>query len=68
MFGRLTKRPSKPTDKTIRLDLSEVALDTAQHKAPSGGAGTGEAPSTGETRLQGIACHRRERHPRRVVR
>ena len=34
-------------DRIVGLDLSEVSVDGSQHKAPSGGEGTGKTPATG---------------------
>lgn len=45
VFGRIAKEALEAYDKAVGLDLSEVAIDGSQHKAPSGGEGTGKSPT-----------------------
>jgi len=44
VFDRLVEEALCGYDKIIGLDLSEVAIDGSQHKAPFGGEGTGRNP------------------------
>lgn len=44
VFDRLEAEALAAYDRIIGLDLSEVALDGSQHKAPCGGEGTGVNP------------------------
>lgn len=44
VFGALVEEALRAYDKIIGLDLSEVAVDASQHKAPRGGEGTGPNP------------------------
>ncbi|HEY5109320.1 MAG TPA: IS5 family transposase [Acidimicrobiales bacterium] len=44
VFDRLVEEALSAYDKIIGLDLTEVALDGFQHKAPGGGEGTGKSP------------------------
>lgn len=44
VFDRLVEEALAGYDKIIGLDLSEVAVDGSQHKAPFGGEGTGPNP------------------------
>jgi transposase len=44
VFDRLADEALAGYDKIIGLDLSEVAIDGSQHKAPFGGEGTGRNP------------------------
>ena len=44
VFERLVDEAIRAYDKIIGLDLSDVALDGSQHKAPGGGTGTGKNP------------------------
>lgn len=44
VFDRLIEEAIAGYDKIIGLDLSEVAIDGSQHKAPFGGQGTGRNP------------------------
>lgn len=41
VFDRLAEEALEAYDRIVGLDLSEVALDASQHKAPCGGPGTG---------------------------
>ncbi len=45
VFDRLVEEAIAGYDKIIGLDLSEVAIDGSQHKAPFGGQGTGRNPT-----------------------
>jgi transposase len=45
VFDRLVEEALCGYDKIIGLDLSEVAIDGSQHKAPFGGQGTGRNPT-----------------------
>ena len=45
VFNRLVEEAIAGYDKIIGLDLSEVAVDGSQHKAPFGGQGTGRNPT-----------------------
>lgn len=45
VFDRLVDEALAGYDKIIGLDLSEVAVDGSQHKAPCGGPGTGRNPT-----------------------
>jgi len=45
VFDRLVEEALCGYDKIIGLDLSEVAVDGSQHKAPFGGEGTGPNPT-----------------------
>ena len=45
IFGRLVDEAIDAYDAIIGLDLTEVAIDGAQHKAPMGGEGTGRNPT-----------------------
>lgn len=47
VFDQLVDEALAGYDKIIGLDLSEVAVDGSQHKAPSRGEGTGSTPPTG---------------------
>jgi len=44
VFHKLVEEALAAYDKVIGLDLSEVAVDGSQHKAPRGGEGTGPNP------------------------
>jgi transposase len=44
VFARLVEEALAAYDKVIGLDLTEVAVDGSQHKAPRGGEGTGPNP------------------------
>jgi len=44
VFAALVEEALRAYDRVIGLDLSEVAIDGSQHKAPSGGEGTGPSP------------------------
>ncbi len=44
VFDRLVEEAIAGYDRIIGLDLSEVAIDGSQHKAPFGGEGTGRNP------------------------
>jgi transposase len=44
VFERLVTEALSSYDRVIGLDLSEVAIDGSQHKAPCGGEGTGPNP------------------------
>ena len=44
VFELLVEEALSAYDRVIGLDLSEVAIDGSQHKAPSGGEGTGPSP------------------------
>ena len=44
VFDRLINQAILAFDRIIGLDLSEVAVDGSQHKAPFGGEGTGPSP------------------------
>jgi hypothetical protein len=44
MFDQLAELAISSYDRIIGLDLSEVAVDGSQHKAPCGGEGTGPSP------------------------
>lgn len=41
VFGRLVTEALEAYDRMIGLDLSQIQIDTSQHKAPMGGSGTG---------------------------
>ena len=43
-FGVLAREALEAYDRVIGLDLSDVAIDGSQHKAPAGGEGTGKNP------------------------
>src|SRR5437763_952137 len=43
-FDDLVTEALSAYDRMINLDLSECAVDGSQHKAPSGGPGTGPSP------------------------
>jgi transposase len=45
VFDRLVDEAIGAYDKIIGLDLSDVAFDGSQHKAPGGGEGTGKNPA-----------------------
>jgi transposase len=45
VFNRLEQEALAAYDRIIGLDLSDVALDGSQHKAPMGGEGTGPNPT-----------------------
>jgi transposase len=45
VFDRLVEEALAAYDRIIELDLSEVAVDGSQHKAPCGGEGTGRNPT-----------------------
>lgn len=45
LFDRLLEEALAAYDRSIGLDLSEVALDGSTHKAPCGGEGTGPNPT-----------------------
>ena len=45
IFGRLVDEAIDAYDAIIGLDLTEVAIDGSQHKAPMGGEGTGRNPT-----------------------
>jgi hypothetical protein len=47
VFDRLVDEAIGAYGKIIGLDLTDVALDGSQHKAPGGGKGTGKNPLTG---------------------
>ncbi len=67
VFDRLVEEAIAGYDKIIGLDLSEVAIDGSQHKAPFGGQGTGPNPTDrGQTGLEMVSGDRPSRHPRRV--
>ena len=42
VFGCLAHEALEAYDTAVGLDLTEVAIDASQHKAPSGGEGTGK--------------------------
>lgn len=44
VFDRLAEEALAAYDRIVGLDLSDCALDGSQHKAPSGGEGTGPNP------------------------
>ena len=44
MFDALVSEALAAYDRIIGLDLSDVSVDGSQHKAPSGGEGTGKNP------------------------
>ena len=44
VFDQLAREAIAAYDKIVGLDLSEVAVDGSQHKAPCGGEGTGKSP------------------------
>ncbi len=44
VFDKLETEAVAAYDRVIGLDLSEVSVDGSQHKAPSGGEGTGKNP------------------------
>ena len=44
VFDRLVDEALAAYDRIIGLDLSDVSVDGSQHKAPSGGEGTGKNP------------------------
>lgn len=44
VFDQLSEQALAAYDRIIELDLSEVAVDGSQHKAPCGGEGTGKSP------------------------
>lgn len=41
VFGWLATEAIEAYDRVVGLDLSEIAIDASQHKAPAGGEGTG---------------------------
>lgn len=45
VFDRLVEEALAGYDRVVGLDLSEVAIDGSQHKAPCGGEGTGKNPA-----------------------
>ncbi len=45
VFGQVVEEAIAAYDRIVGLDLSEVALDGSQHKAPMGGEGTGPNPT-----------------------
>lgn len=45
LFERLRAEATVAYDRIIGLDLSEIAIDGSQHKAPFGGEGTGPNPT-----------------------
>lgn len=45
VFDQLAEQALAAYDRVIELDLSEVAVDGSQHKAPCGGEGTGPNPT-----------------------
>lgn len=45
VFDKIVDEALRAYDKIIGLDLSEVAVDGSQHKAPMGGEGTGPNPT-----------------------
>src|SRR5664279_4351662 len=45
VFDAVVERALSAYDKIIGLDLSDVAVDGSQHKAPMGGEGTGPSPT-----------------------
>src|SRR2546426_10264917 len=45
VFDRLVEEALAAYDRICGLDLSEVAVDGSQHKAPGGGEGTGPNPT-----------------------
>jgi len=45
VFDALVEEAIAAYDRIIELDLSEVAVDGSQHKAPCGGEGTGPSPT-----------------------
>ena len=45
VFDQLVEEALSAYDRIIELDLSEVAVDGSQHKAPCGGEGTGPSPT-----------------------
>jgi transposase len=45
VFDDLAEEALAAYDRIIELDLSEVAVDGSQHKAPCGGEGTGPSPT-----------------------
>src|SRR5437899_10213007 len=45
VFDRLVEEALAAYDRICGLDLSEVAVDGSQHKAPCGGGGTGPSPT-----------------------
>ncbi len=45
VFDQLAEEALTGYDRIIELDLSEVAVDGSQHKAPCGGVGTGPSPT-----------------------
>ena len=51
VFDTLVEEALCAYDKIIHLDLSDVAVDGSQHKAPCGGEGTGASPT--DRRKQG---------------
>ena len=65
VFDQLCREALAAFDKIIGLDLTEVAIDGSQHKAPYGGEGTGQARRPGQTRLEVVD---RRRPPRRADR
>jgi hypothetical protein len=44
VFDAVAEEALAAYDKIIGLDLTEVAVDGSQHKAPQGGEGTGPNP------------------------
>ncbi len=45
VFDQLVEEAIAAYDRIVALDLSEVAVDASQHKAPCGGEGTGPSPT-----------------------
>jgi len=45
VFDQLAEEALASYDRIVELDLSEVAVDGSQHKAPCGGEGTGPSPT-----------------------
>jgi len=45
VFDQLAAEAIAAYDRVVELDLSEVAVDGSQHKAPCGGEGTGKNPT-----------------------
>jgi len=45
VFDQIAEESLAAYDRIIELDLSEVAVDGSQHKAPCGGEGTGKNPT-----------------------
>ena len=58
VFDALAAEALAAYDRVIGLDFSECAVDGSQHKAPTGGEGTGPSPPIGASRGGSGRCSR----------